>query len=392
MSVVPPSAGSVVPGAPREQRRPGQAARRLLPGRGDDLLRCVRVVSPAPRDIWVAVAHDDPHAVPSQTPEWTDWLRRTRGFSDASRLYEFPDGRRLLLPLLARTAAGVTVTEESMPYGFGYGGPLVAGGRVTLAEARAVLADLARRPVLRAGLVPNPLVAGTWSAAAPGGALRVPSLCHVLDLEGGFDHVWSKRYRQDARRKVRRAEKQSLEVHQVRDSSLVDTFAELNRRCVDRWAQQRHQPLWLAHLVERRRDRVGQLASALAALGSAVTGWTAHLEGEAVAAYVAVQHREQAWFWMSAMDQGLAGRTNAGALLQSLAIEAACRAGARWFQLGESDPGSGVARFKAGFGATPTSYDTLRFERLPLTTATDRLRAVVGHVTAGRPAGGTVER
>ncbi|RBY78260.1 hypothetical protein DQ238_12235 [Geodermatophilus sp. TF02-6] len=353
-------------------------------GSGQDTSDGVRVISPAPRDVWRELQSADPDTLPTQTPEWTDWLCHTRGYGDASRLYEFPDGCRLLLPLVARTTAGVPVSEESMPYGFGYGGPLVAGGQVTGAEAEVVLADLAARPAMRATLAPDPLVANTWDAAAPAGAVRVPFLCHVLDLEGGFDHVWAQRYRQDARRKVRRAEKQPLDVRQVRDSSLVETFAELNRRSVDRWARQGGRPRWLAHLVERRRDRAGQLASALPVLGATVTGWTAHLHGEPVAAYVALQHGHQAWFWMSAMDQELAGRTSAGALLQSLAIEAACRSGALRFQLGESDPGSGVARFKAGFGAAPVRYHALRFERLPLTATEHRLRSVLDRAVSLR--------
>ena len=98
----------------------------------------VRVVSPAPRAAWREVLHADPTALPSQTPQWTDWLCRTRGYRDASRLYEFAGGRRLLLPLLARGTAGA-LSEESMPHGAGYGGPLVAGGRPTPEEARAIL-------------------------------------------------------------------------------------------------------------------------------------------------------------------------------------------------------------------------------------------------------------
>ncbi|WP_176832323.1 GNAT family N-acetyltransferase [Geodermatophilus sp. DSM 45219] len=341
-----------------------------------------RVVSPAPRDVWRDLSSTDPGALPTQTPEWTDWLSRTRGFSDASRLYEFPDGRRLLLPLLARTAAGVTVTEESMPYGFGYGGPLVAGGRVTLAEARAVLADLARRPVLRAGLVPDPLTAGILEAAAPPGTVRVPYLAHVLDLDGGFDRVWRDRFRSDIRKNIRRASRQPLEIGESRDGDVVDTFAELNRRSVDRWAHDRGQPLWLAHLVERRRDRVEQLSSAIPALGSMLTSWTAHLHGEPVAAYVLLRSGERAYAWMSAMDTTLARRTDAGALLQSLAIEDACATGARQFLMGEAAAGSGVAVFKERFGAEAVPFAGLRFERLPMTAAERGLRSVLDRVVS----------
>jgi CelD/BcsL family acetyltransferase involved in cellulose biosynthesis len=351
----------------------------------------VRVVTPAPRDVWQQLLSADPGALPSQTPQWTDWLCLTRGFSDASRLYEFPDGRQLLLPLLARTAAGVAVTEESMPYGFGYGGPLVAGVRVTLTEARTVLADLALRPVLRAGLVPNPLAAGIFEETAPPSTVRVPFLAHVLDLEGGFDQVWRERYRTDIRKNVRRASRQPLVIRQTAGDGdagdVVDTFAELNRRSVDRWAQQRGQPLWLARLVERRRDRTEQLSSAIPALGSMLTSWTAHLHGDPVAAYVLLHCGERAHAWMSAMDTELARRTDAGALLQSLAIEDACGTGARWFLMGEAAAGSGVAVFKERFGAEAVPYTALRFERLPLTSADRRLRAIAGRLTSAIPAG-----
>jgi lipid II:glycine glycyltransferase (peptidoglycan interpeptide bridge formation enzyme) len=245
---------------------------------------------------------------------------------------------------------------------------------------RTVLSDLARSPSVRRSLVPNPLLADAWSAAMPARVIRVRYLSYVLDLEGGFDAVLG-RYRSDNRRNVRKAEKQSLDVRLVRDERMVDDFAHLNSRSVDRWAHQRGQPLWLAHMVERHRDRAGQLRSAMAQPGLDCVGWTVHHDGLPVAAYVAIFHRRSAFFWMSAMDKELADRTRAGALLQSRAIEHACAAGIRWFHLGESDPGSGVARFKEGFGALPVRQEAFRFERLPLTTIEGRLRAAVGRLS-----------
>ena len=106
------------------------------------------------------------------------------------------------------------------------------------------------------------------------------------------------------------------------------------------------------------------------------SGWTAHWQGEAVAAYAMLRFRHQAVFWMSAMNRELADRTCAGYLLQSLAIEEACREGATRYHLGESDPGSGVEKFKAAFGAEPHRYEALRFERLPLTAAEHTARTV----------------
>src|ERR1700712_1260739 len=119
------------------------------------------VVSPVPRDVWRAVLAADPDAVATQSPEWADALP-PRGYADASRLYELADGRRLVLPLAARRRAGVTVSEESWPYGWGYGGGGGGGGGPPRGGARIVLDDLRRRPAVLRAVVPMPLRGQVW--------------------------------------------------------------------------------------------------------------------------------------------------------------------------------------------------------------------------------------
>ncbi|WP_232234703.1 GNAT family N-acetyltransferase [Actinoplanes sp. N902-109] len=333
----------------------------------------MRVVTPAPRDVWTGALAADPDAVVTQSPDWLSCLG-SRGYADASRLYEFPDGTRIVVPLAARRRAGVRLSEESWPYGWGYGGALVTGGPLTPRHAAAVLADLARRPVLRAALVPMPLAAGTWEAAAPPGVHRVPYLTQILDLDGGFGTVWSKRYRTEVRRHVRRAGGMGLEVSRDPQRG-VAAYTVLHRVAVARWARRRGQPVWAARALARWRDTDGDLAAAVAALGDACVVWSAHRAGEPVAACVVLHRGAHALGWLAASDPALAHRTSATYLLSSLAIETACDAGARWFHLGESDPGSGVERHKAQFGAVPVRYHALRWERLPLTTGERWLRA-----------------
>jgi Acetyltransferase (GNAT) domain len=339
----------------------------------------VRVVSPASRDVWQTALAADPDALPSQTPRWLDWVCAVRGHSDASRLYDF-GGRVVVLPMAARRVAGVPVVEESMPYGLGYGGAVAAGGPVSVSEARTILADLEGRPAARVSITPPAHVADVWRQAAPARAHRIPFLAQSIDLGGGFATVWAQRYRKNTRTKVRRAEKMQLDVRSWDGADIVQVFDDLNRQSVDRWARQRGQSLWLARAVERHRDRTRQLRTAPAALGDMYCGWTAHWQGEAVAAYVMLRFGSQAVFWMSAMNRELADRTRAGYLLQSLAIEEACTGGAIRYHLGESEPGSGVQRFKAAFGAEPHSYEALRFERVPLTAAEHAVRGLVARL------------
>ena len=348
----------------------------------------VRVVSPAPREVWRRVLAADPGAVATQTPEWSDCLGTARGFVDASRLYQFPDGRTLVLPLAGRVWAGVRVAEESLPYGCGYGGVLVPGGRLTARDVATVLADLARRPVIRAGVVPMPLRSPIWQAAASPSVRRVPYLTQILDLEGGFEAVWRGRYRSAVRRHVRRAGRMSLDVY--RDPSRgVEAFTVLYRAAIDRWAGVRGQPRWVAHALAKRRRHVDHLAAAVAALGDACAIWSAYRGGEPVAACVVLHGGRHAVGWLSANNRELARETGATYLVSSLAIEAACAAGARYFHMGESDPGSGVERHKAQFGATAVDYQALWIERLPVTRGTENLRILAAKAALRRERGMT---
>ena len=74
------------------------------------------------------------------------------------------------------------------------------------------------------------------------------------------------------------------------------------------------------------------------------------------------------------MDREVAGPTRANFLLHSRAIEEACRAGRRYYHMGETDPSSSLARFKAHFGAEARPYIEYRLESARITAARNGLR------------------
>ena len=84
-----------------DARRDGCGVRSGERGRGARAnLNGLRVTSPAPRDPWEAALARDPNALVSHTPAWIDCLCAFRGYEDASRLYELPGGRSLVLPMV----------------------------------------------------------------------------------------------------------------------------------------------------------------------------------------------------------------------------------------------------------------------------------------------------
>jgi hypothetical protein len=79
----------------------------------------------------------------------------------------------------------------------------------------------------------------------------------------------------------------------------------------------------------------------------------------------------------SVMDKELAAPVCANDLLLSLAIEEACRAGCRYYHLGESGDSAGLHHYKSRFGAVPYAYAEYHSERWPITHLDRRLRGLV---------------
>lgn len=343
------------------------------------------VISPAPRDVWEDMLAHDSHALISQTPAWLDTICATENYRDASRLYRTADGRQMVLPLVQQTQRPTSLAvSASFPVGWGMGG-LVASGELRTEDVAAMFADLDQNTGLRVGIRPNPLQGDLWASAAPRGIVRIPRVAHVLDLEGGFETVWERRFRGTKRTAVRKAEKSNLEVACDTTGKLVPVLYDLWEQSIVRWAQQQHEPVWLARLRGHQRDPIRKFHLMAQNLGTACKIWVAWLQGEPVAAILVLQGKN-AHYTRGAMNQELAGPLRANDLLHRHAIEDACQAGCRYYHMGETGQSSSLSQFKEHFGAQPHDYAEYRLERLPITSADKRLRGFVKRVIGFRDA------
>lgn len=336
----------------------------------------MRVVTPAPRDAWREVLESDPTAFVYQTPEGIDAICAGTNLRDASRLYEFDHGRRLILPLYGRRGVPRPLAVERSPLV----GSLISSGAVRVEELRAIFTDLTARLVFRVSVVPTAITGDAWDLAVPDTASRLPKVAHVLELTNDFQTIWEDRFNSQARRGVRKAEKARLEVECGRGDALLPEFYQLFRLSVDRWAKQRHEPRFLARWRAQRRVPFEKLRRRMATLGDACRIWVARLGGDPAAAIVVLQGAN-AHYTMGAMDKDLAGPTRANFLLHKVAIEDACSAGCRYYNMGETGTSATLARFKSHFGANAYSYHEYRFERLPVTALERRLRGWVRRIS-----------
>jgi Acetyltransferase (GNAT) domain len=332
---------------------------------------------PAARGVWNRVLAHDPDASISQTPTWMDCLCASGRWKDVTRSYLADDGRELVLPLAGwRRSGGAARVAASMPFGWGTGGLLCPAGRLSSMDVAAVVADLSRRQPVRTTLRPGPAMEQAWAAGVPEHVRRTRHMSQSLELAGGFSAV-SSRFSKSVRRNVRKAEGGPITVEWDEGRRLVPVFDALYRTSVARWAERQHEPRTLAQWRSRRRDPPSKFQLVADRLGTACRIGVAWRSGVPAAAIIVLTHGEHITYWRGAMDQALAARTGANELLHCTAIEDACRAGRRWYHMGDSAPASSLAEFKRRLGAEEEHYTGYRLERWPLTAAEELLRTAV---------------
>jgi hypothetical protein len=284
---------------------------------------------------------------PFQTPAWRGAAVQTGRFADATVVVQSA-GREVVLPALHRRGAPWAVS--SLPKGWGFGGIVVPDGHPTRADVAALVAELPRRGIRAAQLRPPPWQDEAFASSDLGWSRVVTNHSYDIDLEPGWPAV-SAGFTSSVRRAVRKAERSGVVVERRTDTGAMAEFHRLYRLSVLRWSEGTRVPRRLMELRGRLAEPAAKYDAVSAQLGDDCGVWLARHEGAVVGAIVVLSHGREHAYWRGAMDLELAGPVRATDLLQASAIEHACDRGARRYAMGLTAPGSGLARFKSGFGA-----------------------------------------
>jgi lipid II:glycine glycyltransferase (peptidoglycan interpeptide bridge formation enzyme) len=253
---------------------------------------------------------------------------------------------------------------------------------------RDVIVDLRRLPAVRIRIVPSTADAPAWEQAVPASVARCRFEAFVVDLTGGFDETWSQRASKKTRYKVRKAEREGVQVESDTTGRLLPVFNQLYQRSVDAWARDHFLPTPIAHpLIERRHDHA-KLEMVARRLGDACRVWIAWKDGEPLSGIVVHSSGSAATYWKGATDKAKVRALGATDLLHSRAMQAACGEGRSRYDLGRSGLAS-LTQFKLSLGARRVEYFSYQLERLPLTATQEWVRTGLKRAFRTPPDAGT---
>jgi len=333
------------------------------------------VVSPAPVEIWSEVLACDPNAVVGQAPIWTRALVAGTRWKDCSRLYEFDDGRRFVLPLVRRFDARQAPQSGFAP-SWGIGGLVGAG--LDASVVSHVCQDLASAGSLSVHVRPNPTQAAHWAEAGPRFGTAIQRRAHVLSLQGSRNELFAG-LSSSTRRRVRKAERGTLEIVSYAGGDELDTYYdELYLPSLARWGAAQNEPEFLARVRGQHRDPRAKLKALAQGLGESFVLTMALIDGRPAAGNI-VLIGPNAHYTRGAMNE-LGASSGASHATMWHAIAAAKQRDVSWFHMGESGTNEGMARYKEGFGATAYDYCEYRFERFPFLAIDTALRSGVKRI------------
>lgn len=326
---------------------------------------------------WDRIYAQDQQALPSQSVSWANAICKTGGYEIQRRRYFFSDGIEAALSLFSKSRSGNPFRiQRSPPPAWGFGGP-ISTRPLGPGHLSAILDDCARLPGAAIQIRPNPLIARMWAEAVEGSRwVALPRHAHVVDLDGGFEAIWTKRFHAKTRANARKAEKQGITVDSGSSAELAAEFDGLFRLSIIRWAGKQKEYQWLAALRGQLRDPKDKFLEMARLCGDLLQVKIARKDGEAIAGIV-VLYGHNAHYTRGAMNDQTIGNSGANALLHSLAIEEACARNCRSYHMGESGASASLATFKEKFGAIGYPYAEYRHERLPILSMDQKLRTLV---------------
>ncbi len=325
----------------------------------------MKVLDPAPPELWDRVCARCPYATPFHTRWWAEVMAATfPNLRIATRAYLFADGTVAILPLVQYRAGagGLFRGYESMFPGV-YGG-IIAEGDLSEAQVRRIYASLCGRRTAWVRLFGNPYA--PWGV--PEAFRSTLSFTQALRLSGEFKDVW-RQFSRGNRSNIRKALRSGLQVALAQSEDDCAQYYAAYQDALHRWGERatNRYPFALFRLLCRQDPQRVRL-------------WLVRKSEVVVGGILVLYHHRHAVYWHGAFV-GAFFEYRPSNLVHAEAIRDACERGYQWYDFNPSGGHAGVVRFKHSFHPQVLYFHTAEIAGDPLyrlyARGRERLRMLV---------------
>lgn len=298
-------------------------------------------------------AEQSPQATFYHARLWTECL--SRAFSSMSfRCIVAEEGGRVLgyLPFFIISKGPVRI-HWSMPFGT-YGGP------VTLGSSDLYHPLLKKFVRMGKELWVYETVFTDYANRVPGRPFQTEEhLTHLIDLEGGFDEIWTKSFDKSKRKQTKRAERMGVKVIESTSLGEAARFYDIYVSRVREHRGKIHYPQKL--FIELVRNS-----------GKLVKLFLSYHENQLLGGQLCFYYKDMviAWYGSTTLESR---DVQASTGLYAHCIRHACENGYKWFNLGGSIGKDSLMDYKMSFGGHPHRYN-MSVRRSPLGKAAGVLK------------------
>lgn len=288
------------------------------------------------RQEWLAVIEKSPDATFFATPEWIEAVEKSYGYENATKLFVFEDGQKVLLPLMRTNKVySIFLQYLSVPF-HNYGG-LFSDKEISEGRVREILKALKGITTRSVVLCPPSFSKVKYPEENKSDKYST----HILDLTPGFEAIWSGYADRDQARKAR---KEGITIRTGETVADYEIYYRMYLDSAKRWGLNDPQPFKLyENICNIAHDKIKL--------------WFAQCGEKDIAGIILGYFNETVIYWGGAFFYEY-GKIRPNNLLMIEAIRDACKKGYKQFDFLPSAGIAGVERFKENFGAIKFEYYT----------------------------------
>lgn len=306
----------------------------------------MRIIENPVDGFWQDVVKSSSNATFFHTPKWAKIFSGTyANHTISTRGFDFGSGKKMVIPLMSisKGPKGYCRSFISSVPGV-YGGPVCTGDVDGEMVAQGVNAAVRCR-FTDVTITGNPL----FCTELPRWLQRTKMFTHLIELEKGFDQIFSN-YDREARRRTKNGINKGVKVRRAADwndfMAYYKTYEDSKARWGDKISKSYDVNLFRNIYVEAQNDNNIRL-------------WLAEYEGKVIGGALAFYWNRHVVEWHAAFIREYA-HMSPNNVLKTEIIKNACDEGYAFYDLNPSGGHDGVIEFKESLGAKKVSIDIWR--------------------------------